>query len=89
MFLIVFAFLPLLLLFIRLFFPHIGVLSSSDNVEHRDGAVVLLVIAHPDDESMFFGPVMDAINKQHSCNTLRSFHGKPILHVLCLTSSFN
>ena len=47
----------------------------------------LLVIAHPDDESMFFIPTLRHILRRHANNNDTNINdGGPLLHVLCLSN---
>lgn len=49
--------------------------GSSQNVRDSFGNLTLLVIAHPDDETMFFGPTI-----------LNLVHNEKYLEILCLTN---
>ena len=59
------------IILIGLYFYHIDRLPF----EVPTGSAVLLVIAHPDDEAMFFGPTLRALSKK----------GIPV-QVLCLSN---
>lgn len=50
--------------------------ESSSGQEKLAVESILFVFAHPDDESMFFGPTIDYLGNQHSTR----------VHVLCLSN---